>query len=104
MQYDGRTRNDRNDRRPSNRPNWSKYFDSKKDKKERDPDAMDIDRLSPEKRAALMKKGACFKCEETGHMAKDHDEYERKKKEKKKVILRKTETTPTTPTVTSSNN
>ena len=98
MQYDGRTRNDRNDRKPSNRPNWSKYFDSKKDKKERDPDAMDIDRLSPEKRAALMKKGACFKCEETGHMAKDHDEYERKKKEKKKVILRKTNTTPTTPT------
>ena len=45
-----------------------------------------------------MKKGACFKCEETGHMAKDHDEYERKKKEKKKAILRKTDTAPTTPT------
>ena len=41
----------------------SNYFDSKK--KEKDPDAMDIDRLSPEKCSFLMKKGACFKCEKT---------------------------------------
>ena len=47
------------------------YFDNKKNKKEHDPDAMDIDRLSPEKWATLMKKGACFICEEPGHMAKD---------------------------------
>jgi hypothetical protein len=86
----------RNDKKTPNRPGWTNYFDNKKNRKEHDPDAMDIDRLSPEKRATLMKKGACFICEEPGHMAKDHDEHERKKKEKKKTILRKTDTTPTT--------
>jgi excinuclease UvrABC ATPase subunit len=89
----------RNDKKPKS--GWSNYFDSKK--KERDPDAMDIDRLSPEKRSALMKKGACFKCEKTGHMAKDHDEYERKEKEKKKTTAsaRRTEASTSTATTTS---
>jgi uncharacterized protein YqfB (UPF0267 family) len=41
---------------------------------------MDIDTMSTEKRAALMRKGACFICEETGHMAKDHKEHMKKKK------------------------
>ena len=27
-----------------------------------------------------MRKGACFKCEKPGHLARDHDEYERKEK------------------------
>ena len=31
---------------------------------------MDIDAMSMEKRAALMRKGACFK--ELGHLARDH--------------------------------
>ena len=31
-----------------------------------------------------MKKGACFKCKKPRHMAKDHDEYEKKEEEKKK--------------------
>jgi Ty3 transposon capsid-like protein len=79
------------------------YFDSKK--KEKDPDAMDIDRLSPEKRTFLMKKGACFKCEKTGHLAKDHDEFERKEQEKKRASTRRTETstssTSTTPKIPS---
>jgi hypothetical protein len=70
------------------------YFDSKK--KEKDPDAMDIDRLSPERRTLLMKKGACFKCEKTGHLAKDHDEFERKEQEKKRASNRRTETSTST--------
>ena len=55
---------------------------------------MDIDAMSTEKRAALMKKGACFICEEPGHMARDHDEY---KKKQKKTNIRRTSTTPSGP-------
>ena len=33
---------------------------------------MDIDAMSMEKWAALMRKGGCFICEETGHLAWDH--------------------------------
>ena len=38
----------------------------------KDPNTMDIDAMSMEKWAALMRKGACFICEETGHLAWDH--------------------------------
>ena len=31
---------------------------------------MDIDAMSMEKRTALMRKGACFICEEPGHLAR----------------------------------
>ena len=34
---------------------------------------MDIDVMSMEKLAALMRKGACFICEEPGHLAQDHE-------------------------------
>ena len=37
----------------------------------RDPNAMDVDAMTTEKRTALMKKGLCFKCEQKGHLAKD---------------------------------
>ena len=50
--------------------------------KDKDPDAMDVDAMSTEKRTALMKKGACFICEEPGHMARNHKEYMAKKKGK----------------------
>jgi len=69
-------------KRQTGKPNWANYFDDKKPRKERDPDAMDIDGMSVEKRTILMKKGACFICEEPGHMAREHDEYMRKKKGK----------------------
>ena len=86
---EGKNDGKKNDKgKASNKSGWSNYFD-KSNKKERDPDAMDIDRLSPEKRTFLMKKGACFICEEPGHLAKDHDEH--KKKEKKKTSTRRTE-------------
>jgi Ty3 transposon capsid-like protein len=83
---EGRT-NDRNQRQPA----WSKYFGPRKANKERDPDAMDVDAMSTEKRAALMRKGACFICEEPGHMARDHDDH-KKKKEQRRTIIRKTTT------------
>ena len=35
----------------------------------KDPNAMDIDAMSMEKRTALMRKGACFICKEPGHLA-----------------------------------
>ena len=41
----------------------------RKKKEEKDPYARDIDTMSTKKRAALMRKGACFICEEPGHMA-----------------------------------
>jgi Ty3 transposon capsid-like protein/Zinc knuckle len=40
-------------------------------KKERDPDAMDIDAMTADRRATLMKQGLCFKCEGRGHLARD---------------------------------
>ena len=54
------------------------YFGARK-LRERDPDAMDIDAMTSKKQAALMRKGTCFICEEPGHMAQDHKEYEAKK-------------------------
>jgi Zinc knuckle/Retrotransposon gag protein len=58
----------------------------------RDPNAMDIDSMSQDKRTALMRRGACFKCEETGHLARDctkkgwrsQEKKEEKKTEEKK--------------------
>jgi len=37
----------------------------------RDPNAMDIDALLPNERFELMRKGACFNCRQTGHLARD---------------------------------
>ena len=54
---------------------------------------MDVDVMTTEKRTALMRKGACFICEELGCMAKDHNEHIKKKK----ANVRGTSTaTPTT--------
>ena len=40
-------------------------------KRERDPNAMDIDRLTTEERTLLMKEGKCFKCQKQGHLSRD---------------------------------
>ena len=71
----------RNDDKPD-KSKWSNYFDKKKQREEKDPDAMDVDAMTTEKRNALMKKGACFICEETGHLARERKEYMEKKKGK----------------------
>ena len=34
-----------------------------------------INAMSETERAYLMKKGACFKCKEVGHMAREHDGF-----------------------------
>ena len=39
--------------------------------KQRDPNAMDIDRLTTEERTTLMKEGKCFKCRKQGHLSRD---------------------------------
>ena len=40
-------------------------------KKERDPDAMDVDALKIEKRDEMMRKGLCFGCGKPGHLNRD---------------------------------
>ena len=52
-------------------------------RKRRDPNAMDIDAMSVEKREGLMKAGKCFYCEEHGHMAKDCPKKKGKQAERK---------------------
>ncbi|PPQ94138.1 hypothetical protein CVT25_007986 [Psilocybe cyanescens] len=37
----------------------------------KDPFAMDVDAMTTEERTSLMKKGACFRCKQTGHLAVD---------------------------------
>ena len=39
--------------------------------KQRDPNAMDIDRLTTEERTTLMKEGKCFKCRKQGHLSRN---------------------------------
>ena len=36
-------------------------------RKERDPNAMDVDAMTFDERTRLMKEGRCFKCKKTGH-------------------------------------
>ena len=50
-------------------------------RRERDPNAMDVDALSLEERGKLMKEGKCFKCRKLGHLAKDCPSNPNKKKE-----------------------
>jgi hypothetical protein len=67
-----------NNTRTNTSNNW------RRKKEERDPDAMDVDTMSASKRNYLMKKGACFICEETGHRVKEHDDFVKEQDEKKK--------------------
>jgi ribosomal protein S6E (S10) len=48
----------------------STFFQPRRTHEYKDPNAMDVDVMSTEKRTALMKKGACFICEEPGHLAR----------------------------------
>jgi hypothetical protein len=49
----------------------STSFRPRRTQEYKDPNAMDVDAMTTEKRTALMKKGACFICEEPGHMARN---------------------------------
>src|SRR5271155_859473 len=59
---------------PSNR----RFF-----RREKDPNAMDIDSLSIDERNKLMKDGKCFICRQTGHMARDHKKNDFAQNQKK---------------------
>jgi Ty3 transposon capsid-like protein len=59
----------------SRRFNYSSYFDNRNSQNTRDkkdPNAMDIDAMSTDKRDYLMRKGLCFICEKSGHLAAAH--------------------------------
>ena len=57
-------------------------------RKERDPNMMDVNRLTFDERTQLMKEGWCFKCRKTGHQAnkcpKETQDKGKKKEEPKK--------------------
>ena len=52
------------------KPKWNPH--KPKEKKERDPDAMDVDRaqMTPDEKDKLMRSGSCFRCKKQGHLAK----------------------------------
>jgi Zinc knuckle len=54
-------------------------------RKEKDPNTMDVDRLSIEERNQLMKEGRCFKCKNTGHRANDCLNNKKKETAKKRI-------------------
>jgi hypothetical protein len=58
-------------------------------RKERDPNAMDIDRLTVDERNKLMKEGRCFKCRNTRHQANKCPEDDNDKKKGKEVPKKK---------------
>jgi Zinc knuckle len=59
-------------------PQWNFYFS----RKEQDPNAMDVNRLTVDEWNKLMKEGRCFKCRNMGHWANECPEDDDKKKGK----------------------
>jgi Zinc knuckle len=51
----------------------------------KEPNAMDIDTLTMEERGMLLRQGKCFRCRETGHMAKDCSPEQGESSKQKKV-------------------
>jgi Zinc knuckle len=66
-------------------PQQKYYFPTK----ERDPNAMDINRLTVDEQNKLMKEGRCFKCRKTGHWANRCPENNNDKKKGKEVPKKK---------------
>jgi hypothetical protein len=55
----------------------------------RDPNVMDVDRLTVEERNKLMKEGRCFKCRNTEHRANKCPKSDNNKKKGKEVPKKK---------------
>jgi Domain of unknown function (DUF4939)/Zinc knuckle len=58
-------------------------------RRERDPNAMDVDRLMIEERDKLLKEGKCFRCRRTGHRANECPKNKDDKKKGKEVPKKK---------------
>jgi hypothetical protein len=59
--------------------------------KDRDPDAMDVDRLSQADRDKYMKEGRCFTCSKTGHRSNDTSFHPKKKNVRRQAIEEESE-------------
>jgi hypothetical protein len=55
--------------------------------KRKDPNAIDVDTLTMEERATLLRQGKCFCCRNAGHMAKDFPPEQGESSKQKKVDL-----------------
>jgi Zinc knuckle len=75
----------RGNSRKEKTPQQKYYFP----RKERDPNAMDVDRLTVDERNKLMKKGRCFNCRNMGHRANKCPENDDEKKKNKEVPKKK---------------
>jgi Zinc knuckle len=53
----------------------------------KDPNVMDVDALTMEERAMLLRQGKCFHCKKTGHMAKNCPPEQGKRLKQKKMDL-----------------
>jgi Zinc knuckle len=58
-------------------------------RRERDPNAMDVDRLTIEEWDKLLKEGKCFRCRRTGHWANECPKNDDEKKKGKEVPKKK---------------
>jgi hypothetical protein len=58
-------------------------------RREQDPNAMDVDRLTIEERDKLLKEGKCFRCRKTGQQANECPENDDEKKKGKEVPKKK---------------
>ncbi|KDR65326.1 hypothetical protein GALMADRAFT_1367594 [Galerina marginata CBS 339.88] len=57
--------------RPTAHPNGGRNWNSSAPRTQHDPNAMQIDAMSPEVRADHVRRGACFNCHKHGHLSRD---------------------------------